>query len=132
MDFLLPGPVSADLALTKSDSPDPVKGGQNLTYTIVVTNNGPGIATGVVMTDQLPKNAGFASATTTTGTCAAKPERASVTCTLGDMASGTSATIKIVVKSPTKGPISNTASVTSTSTDPNSANNKDTETTRVT
>jgi uncharacterized repeat protein (TIGR01451 family) len=132
MDFLLPGPVTADLAITKSDSPDPVKGGQNLTYKVVVTNNGPGTATGVVMTDNLPKNAGFASVSTTKGTCEAKPAKATVTCNLGDMASGTSATITIVVKSPTKGPISNKASVTATSPDPNSSNNSDTETTTVT
>jgi len=132
MDFLLPGPLTADLAITKSDSPDPVKSGQNLTYTIVVTNNGPGTGTGVVMTDNLPKNAGFASVSTTKGTCEAKPAKATVTCNLGDMASGTSATIIIVAKSPTRGPISNKASVTATSPDPNSSNNSDTETTTVT
>jgi uncharacterized repeat protein (TIGR01451 family) len=131
MDFLLPAP-SADLGVTKSDSPDPVKGGQNLTYTIVVTNNGPAPATGVVMTDNLPKNAGFASASTTKGSCVAKPSRALVTCNLGEMASGTSATITIVVKSPTKGSITNKASVTATSPDPNTSNNTDTETTTVT
>src|SRR5204862_3874537 len=32
---------SADLAITKSDSPDPVTSGQNVTYSVVVTNNGP-------------------------------------------------------------------------------------------
>jgi uncharacterized repeat protein (TIGR01451 family) len=132
MDFLLPAPVTADLAVTKSDSPDPVKGGQNLTYKVVVTNNGPGTATGVVMTDNLPKNAGFASVSTTKGTCEAKPAKALVTCNLGDMASGTSATITIVVKSPTKGTISNKASVTATSPDPNSSNNSATATTKVT
>jgi uncharacterized repeat protein (TIGR01451 family) len=132
MDFLLPAAATADLAIAKSDSPDPVKGGQNLTYTIVVTNSGPGAATGVVMTDQLPKNAGYASASTTKGTCEAKPARATVTCSLGGLASGASATITIVVKSPTKGPITNTASVTASSPDPNSSNNTDTETTRVT
>jgi uncharacterized repeat protein (TIGR01451 family) len=131
MDFLVPGAVTADLSLTKSDSPDPVKGGQNLSYTIVVTNNGPSTATGVVMTDQLPKNAGFASATTTTGSCAAKPDKSGVTCNIGDLANGASATIKIVVKSPTTGPISNTAGVTATSTDPNSPKTSDTETTTV-
>jgi uncharacterized repeat protein (TIGR01451 family) len=129
MDFVVPG---ADLAITKTDSPDPVKGGQNLTYTIVVTNNGPSTATGVTMTDQLPKNAGYASAATTKGSCTAKPSRALVTCALGDMASGTSATITIVVKSPTKGTITNTASVTATSPpDPNPSNNTATATTGV-
>jgi uncharacterized repeat protein (TIGR01451 family) len=129
MDFVVP---AADLAITKTDSPDPVKGGQNLTYTIVVTNNGPSTATGVTMTDQLPKNAGYASATTTKGSCTAKPSRALVTCALGDMASGTSATVTIVVKSPTKGTITNTASVTATSPpDPNPSNNTATATTVV-
>jgi uncharacterized repeat protein (TIGR01451 family) len=129
MDFVVPG---ADLAITKTDSPDPVKGGQNLTYTIVVTNNGPSTATGVTMTDQLPKNAGFASATTTKGTCSAKPSKALVTCALGDLVSGTSATVTIVVKSPAKGTITNTASVTATSpTDPNPGNNTATATTTV-
>ena len=33
-------PVS-DLAITKMDTPDPVTAGNNLTYTITVTNNGP-------------------------------------------------------------------------------------------
>ena len=129
MDFVVP---AADLAITKTDSPDPVRGGQNLTYTIVVTNNGPSTATGVTMTDQLPKNAGYASATTTKGSCAAKPSKALVTCALGDMASGTSATVTIVVKSPTKGTITNTASVTATSPpDPNPSNNTATATTGV-
>jgi uncharacterized repeat protein (TIGR01451 family) len=129
MDFVVPG---ADLAITKTDSPDPVKGGQNLTYTIVVTNNGPSTATGVTMTDQLPKNAGFASAATTKGTCSAKPSRALVTCALGDLVSGASATVTIVVKSPAKGTITNTASVTATSpTDPNPGNNTATATTTV-
>ena len=109
-----------------------MKGGQNLTYTIVVTNNGPSTATGVTMTDQLPKNAGFASAATTKGTCSAKPSRALVTCALGDLVSGASATVTIVVKSPAKGTITNTASVTATSpTDPNPGNNTATATTTV-
>ncbi len=129
MDFVAPG---ADVAITKTDSPDPVKGGQNLTYTIVVTNNGPWTATGVTMTDQLPKNAGFASATTTKGSCNAKPSKSLVTCALGDMAGGTSATVTIVVKSPTKGTITNTASVTAAPPpDPNPSNNTATATTAV-
>src|SRR5438445_83000 len=33
--------TSADLELTLSDSPDPVTAGNNLTYTIDVTNHGP-------------------------------------------------------------------------------------------
>ena len=38
---------SADLSITKSDSPDPVLAGDELTYTIDVTNSGPSTATDV-------------------------------------------------------------------------------------
>ena len=44
----------ADLEITKSDSPDPVTTGSDLTYTITVTNNGPDAATSVTVTDTLP------------------------------------------------------------------------------
>ena len=39
----------ADIAITKTDSPDPVNAGANLTYTITVTNNSTA-ATGVAAT----------------------------------------------------------------------------------
>ncbi len=44
----------ADLAVTKTDSPGPVKTGQTLTYTINVTNNGPSNITQFTLTDALP------------------------------------------------------------------------------
>src|SRR5207237_356414 len=40
-----------DLAVTKTGSPNPVNAGQNLTYTITVTNNGPNNVTGATVTD---------------------------------------------------------------------------------
>jgi len=46
-----PALAAPDLALTKTDAPDPVSAGQDLTYTLSVTNNGPGTAKGVVLTD---------------------------------------------------------------------------------
>ena len=44
----------ADLAVVKSDNPDPVVAGETLTYTLVARNNGPSAATGVRVTDTLP------------------------------------------------------------------------------
>jgi uncharacterized repeat protein (TIGR01451 family) len=52
----------ADLEISKADSPDPVTVGDNLTYTITVTNNGPDAAANVVVTDTLPSGVTFVSA----------------------------------------------------------------------
>ena len=122
----------ADLSVTKTDFPDPAKSGANLRYTIVVTNSGPLTANGVTLTDNLPKQAGYSSVTTTKGTCTAKPSKSLVTCNLGTMASGTSATIVINEKPTNPGTITNSATVKSTSpVDPNSANNTATAMTTV-
>jgi uncharacterized repeat protein (TIGR01451 family) len=123
---------TADLALTKTDSPDPVRVNGALTYTLVVRNSGPLAATGVLLTDQLPKQAGSASATTTQGTCSAKA-KGIVTCNLGTIASGGSATVRITVKPTGPGTLTNTATVTAASPrDPNTANNTASATTTVT
>jgi uncharacterized repeat protein (TIGR01451 family) len=122
---------AADLSVTKTDAPDPVHIGQALVYTIKVTNNGPQTATGVTLSDTLPKGAGFGSTTTTQGTCSFKPEKRIVTCNLGTLASGATATVTITVKPTSKGTITNTASVTGSPTDPNTANNKSVATTTV-
>ena len=49
-----PPPQSADLSVTKTDSPDPVIAGNNITYTITVTNNGPSDAQAVTFADAVP------------------------------------------------------------------------------
>jgi uncharacterized repeat protein (TIGR01451 family) len=112
----------ADLSITKTDSPDPVVQGNNLTYTIRVTNGGPNPATNVVVTDNLPagSDVDFVSATSTAGTC----QRAgnTVTCNLGTVASGADQTVTILVQAKKSGTISNTAIVASPD-DLNSMNN---------
>src|SRR4051812_3647186 len=74
---------SADLGITKADSPDPVSVGSTLTYTIQVQNLGPDMATGVTVTDQVPKGVDFVSATASSGQCALKGKK--VTCALGGL-----------------------------------------------
>jgi uncharacterized repeat protein (TIGR01451 family) len=123
---------SADLSVLKTDSPDPVHAGQNLTYRIRVTNGGAASATGVTVTDTLPKNAGYGSVTTTQGTCTLKPAKLLVTCALGTIAAGASATVTIIVKPTSKGTITNTAKASANQADPNSANNTSTAVTTVT
>ena len=57
----------ADLGVTKFDSPDPVIAGNQLTYTITVTNDGPCDATGVTLEDVLPSGLSNASYEITAG-----------------------------------------------------------------
>jgi uncharacterized repeat protein (TIGR01451 family) len=58
-----PPPCSTciDLAVALSDSPDPVRAGAEITYTIDLSNAGPGIALGVTLTDQIPAKTTFVS-----------------------------------------------------------------------
>ena len=121
--------LPTDLSVTKSDSPDPVRRNRDLTYIIVVMNNGAS-ADPASLTDLLPASVRFVSATSTTGSCA--QVGTTVTCDLGTLGAGASATVTIVVKPMTIGTITNTAQVTGLQPDPNQANNTDTETTMVT
>lgn len=123
-------PHQADLAITKTDSPDPLIVGNNLTYAIEVTNNGPSDATGVTVTDVLPVGVTFVSATSTQGSCT--ETACTVTCELGSLADGTSATVEIVVTTMTVATITNTVNVTGNECDPNMANNVAAEDTTVT
>ena len=107
--------------MTKVAAPGRVVVGQDLTYTILVTNAGPNTATGVIVTDALPAGAAFVTATTTQGT--ASESGGVVTATLGDLASGATATVTITVRPTAAGTLSNTASVAGQQPDPDPGNN---------
>lgn len=119
---------SADVSVTKTDSPDPVAAGRSLTYTVTVANSGPERATGVTVTDTLPPGVTFVSADASKGNCTGS---APVTCNLGALRKGESAKITIVVRPTTAGTLTNRAQVTANQGDPNTGNNADTTTTRV-
>ena len=124
--------AAADLAVVKA-GPTAGKVGQAMTYTIVVTNNGPSTAQGVSVTDTLPKNAGFGTVSSTQGSCAPTPHQQSVVCSIGTMASGAQVTVTLVIKPTRKGDFTDTAVVSSTSpNDPVSTNNTSSVTTFVT
>ena len=131
MDEYTGAPVqNTDLAVSKTDSPDPVTGGNDLTYTVVVTNNGPGDASSVVLTDTLDGAVTFTSATATQGSCT--ESSGVVTCPIGQIANGASETVTIVVATPVVAvntPIDNVATVTAAENDPNISDNTATEAT---
>jgi uncharacterized repeat protein (TIGR01451 family) len=122
------GGCAVDLVLTQTDSPDPVQTGQNLTYTLTVQNTGTAPASNVVVTDTLPGGVTFVSATASQGSCAGT---STVTCNLGSLAGGATATVTIVVQPTANGTLSNTAQVSMTETDPTPANNTATATATV-
>jgi uncharacterized repeat protein (TIGR01451 family) len=128
-------PVPADLALTKVDSPDPVATTGVLTYTITVTNSGPGTATDVTMTDSIPVGTTILSCSSSQGPCShtAVGTNGPVIASIGTMgpAGSVTVTINVTVTAAAATVLSNTATVSSPTSDPNGANNLDTETTTV-
>ncbi|GAB1594852.1 Ig-like domain-containing protein [Lysobacter claricitrinus] len=90
--------------------------GQDLQYTLVVSNAGPATATNVQVTDT-PTNL---TITNVSGAgCAALP------CTIASLASGASATINVTAQ-PLAGTFDNAAAVSATENDPTPGNNTDT------
>jgi uncharacterized repeat protein (TIGR01451 family) len=128
----------ADLAVTKSDSPDPVTAGTDLTYTLGVKNNGPQDASNVTLSDALPAGTTFQSISAPAGfTCTTPAVGAggNVSCTASTLANGASASFTLVVHVAADrangSTLSNTASVSRDEADPNSANDSATSTTSV-
>ncbi len=132
--------TSADLAVTKSDSPDPVIAGNNITYTVNFANNGPSDAQTVTVTDAVPANATFVSASVTTGSgwggsTPAVGGTGNVVFTKGTVAAGETAVFAIVVNvnsnTANGATITNSATAASSTTDPTPGNNTGTATTTV-
>src|SRR6266545_38792 len=122
--------ANADLSITKTDSPDPVSVGGTLIYNLAVTNLGPTDASSLTVSDSLPASVSFISASGTGWACS--QASGTVTCTRPSLAVGAAPTISIVVAAPAvAGPLTNNASVSSTSTDPVIANNSASATTTV-
>jgi uncharacterized repeat protein (TIGR01451 family) len=123
--------ASADLSITKTDSPDPVFAGANLTYVLTVTNIGPSWARNVVVFDTLPDTVSFVSATISGGSggvCSALGGSPTVVqCNLGDIENGGIRVITLQTQVASSVPhgtlINNTAAVSSTTPDPVGANN---------
>jgi uncharacterized repeat protein (TIGR01451 family) len=126
--------AQVDLSVSKSDSPDPIYVSQNTTYTMVVKNyNTPISATGVVMTDSLPANMTFVSATTSQGSLVTPPVGSTgiVTANIGTLAVNATATITITVKANAAGSITNTATASANENEANPANNSASQTTTI-
>lgn len=112
----------ADMSIVKTFK---ILTNSNVTYTLKVTNLGPGTANKVVVTDTVPVNWGFVSVSATQGTCSNNAITRTVTCALGKMQANATATVTLKVaplKSSNK--FTNCADVSSKTLDPNPSNNE--------
>jgi uncharacterized repeat protein (TIGR01451 family) len=123
---LVASPTQADVSINKTASPNPVNQGTNLTYTLTVYNAGPAIAQSVVVTDTIPAQVTYSSASTTVGTCSYTTATTTVTCNLGNLSVGSTVVVTINVNAVTFSSSTlstNTATVSASTSDPNLSNN---------
>jgi fibronectin-binding autotransporter adhesin len=110
--------ASADVSTALSQSASTVTVGAPVTYTATVTNNGPSSATNVVAVVKLATNQTFTSAT---AGCTASSNV--VTCNVGTLSSGNSATLTVTATASAGGTAIVSASATANEADPAPANN---------
>lgn len=115
---------SADVSIVKGASANPVITGSSFSYILTVTNSGPSSASNVAVSDPIPAGVTYSSNSTTQGTCSFAA--GTVTCNLGTMNSGATAIITINAVAGPPARVTNTATVSATESDPNSANNSST------
>ena len=117
-------PTRVDVQLDK-DGPGNVRIGDDVTFTVTVTNN-RNTAANVVVTDTIPAGLSLVSATAPCTTAGA-----TVTCDLGTLSAGSSETVTITTIAEAEGTITNTACATTTSNDTDSSNDCDDHTVQV-
>lgn len=106
-----------DLSVT-TNGPATVTSGTSFSYTVVVTNSGGSSARDVVVGDAVPATAKYDAVSATAGTCSRaepatppKTKGGAVTCTVGELAAGGSATVTITVMATTPGTVDDSAVV---------------------
>ena len=112
--------ASADLAITQTVSPTSLLQGENVTYTITVTNAGPDSATGVTLIDALSANVTLSSVATTNGTCDSSN---GLSCVLGDLAVNEMVTITYTATPAFSGALTSGGMVFGNEGDPDLTNN---------
>ncbi|PRB10646.1 DUF11 domain-containing protein [Microbacterium sp. MYb62] len=116
--------TTTDVSIIKTFSPTTPVAGEQVTYTLSVSNAGPSEARDVVVTDPLDPDMSFVSATPGQGEC--RLEASVLVCELGTLAPGATAVQTLVVVDINPGTtavLQNTATVTTSTTDTNPANN---------
>lgn len=116
-------PADVSVALTV---PANAGTGSAISYTATIKNQGPNQAQGVNFVSTVPDTVIVNSVIASAGTCGAGSE---AVCNLGNLASGSTATVTLNLTPTTSGTIESTATVSSVSYDPTSSNNQATAST---
>lgn len=121
---------TADLSLALTGSPTSVTVSQNVSYMLTITNGDTQVtASNLTLTDALPAGMSYVSSSAAGGMCS--NAGGMVTCTLASLAPQATWQPSITVTATTAGSIQDTATVSASEPDPNTANNTATVTTTV-
>jgi uncharacterized repeat protein (TIGR01451 family) len=110
-------PVGSDLSVKRTDATGAVDLGQQYTYTLTVTNNGPSTANNVILRENLP------SGVNVTSNNSVSVSNGVVTANLGTLNSGKSVTVNLTLSTFISGELLSTANVTGDEFDYNLSNN---------
>ncbi len=110
--------LNSDLSLNASATPEPVTVGQNVTYSLTVSNGGEAAATGIVISNQIPAGVNFVSATG-----GSAPTNGVLLLNLGSLAVGATGTAQVVLQPTAAGHLTNVFQVSSDLLDPVLSNN---------
>jgi uncharacterized repeat protein (TIGR01451 family) len=121
--------TSADLSISLAANAPTVLAGGYLTYTMTVTNNGPGPASKVVASLPLGPTLAFVSASATIGSASLVGGQVNIN--MGDLATGTQSIVTVLVQTTAAGSLTETAAVSGDSLDPDPSNNSSSVTTEV-
>lgn len=122
----------ADLRLESSVSPASTEAGTTATFSLTVNNDGPSVATGVRVRQQLMPSAGtmtYIDRQPSQGSCSWEGATATLDCDLGSMGRGATAFVKLMVRPdfmsgpPADRTLVSNASVSTTTKESNTANN---------
>jgi uncharacterized repeat protein (TIGR01451 family) len=117
-----PATGTANLAVTAGPASQ-VTIGETKTYTFTITNGGPNTAVATQFHTTMPDGLALVSANSSIGSCSANTSTGQVTCSLGNIASGASATVQVTVRATTAGAKNITGAVSSSTADPTPNNN---------